>query len=397
VTEVLAVDGGKLMEHRARALGVIRKGFAAVAARPRVFTEELYEDFFKSNPRYRRFIVTDRSRRDVRTMEVATRLIADLDRPIALLPYLRKLALEYRKYGIGEAHYRAFAGSVMTALERTIGKAWTYEAAEAWTDELSMVVSAMLGIAAEADSQAPPYWESEVVSVDRLAQDIVRLKARPLNVKHPYAYRAGQYAAVEVGRLPWVWRDFSFATVPQPDPKGGITLEFHVQRSANGQVTTVVLDELVPGDRIRVSAPTGELAFPAGASRLIAVGHGTGIAPIAALLEEAVRLGDTRPVHLLVGNSSSAPQDAAAGHYLSERLDKLSRDHGNVAIVYAGDAKALPETLASHVGELAAASGGRLYGWGAVAVGSTATVQACLDILAAAGADPADLRSDLFG
>jgi hypothetical protein len=32
-----------------------------------------------------------------------------------------------------------------------------------------------------------------------------------------------------------------------------------------------------------------------------------------------------------------------------------------------------------------------------VAVGSTATVQACLEVLASAGADPADVRSDLFG
>ena len=441
------MDGEHLKAHRAQSLGLIREGFAAVSARPDVFASELYEDFFAANPRYRRYFATDADRRDAKTVETATRIVAELDKPGTLLPYLRKLALEYRKYGVREAHYRAFAGSVMTALERTIGESWTFEAAEAWVDELTMVASAMLGIAAEADAQGPAYWEAEVVSVEPIAEDIVSLKARPA---FAYDYRPGQYAAVEVGRLPWVWRDFSFAGVPRREPDGGTVLEFHVQRSVHGQVTTVIHDELQPGDRIRVSTPAGELAFPAGASRLIAVGHGTGVAPIAALFEEAVEHGDERPLHLVVGNSRStaakkaagakkkAAEKAAAGkaaaaqaaqaqataaaaawagaevaealasgnggraeepgHYLAERLEQLARAHGNVTLTYVGEAETLPQQLAAYVAAVAAdAADGTLAGWGGVAVGSTPTVQACLDVLAAAGADPADVRSDLFG
>jgi NAD(P)H-flavin reductase/hemoglobin-like flavoprotein len=435
VTEVLAVDGEHLMAHRAQSLGLIREGFTAVSARPDVFASELYEDFFTANPRYRKYFGTDAERRDAKTLETAIRVVAELDKPGTLLPYLRKLALEYRKYGVREVHYRAFAGSVMTALERTIGPAWSFEAAEAWVDELTMVASAMLGIAAEADAQGPAYWEAEVVSVERIAEDVVSLKARPA---FAYDYRPGQYAAVEVGRLPWVWRDFSFASAPRREPDGGTVLEFHVQRSASGQVTTVIHDELQPGDRIRVSTPAGELAFPAGASRLIAVGHGTGIAPIAALLEEAVEQGDDRPLHIVVGNSRTAAKKAAGskkkaaagkaaaakaaaataaatawagvevaeamaagdrpeepGHYLSERLEKLARAHGHVTVTYIGEAETLPEKLAAYVAEVT--EDGTLAGWGGVAVGATPTVQACLDVLAAAGADPADVRSDLFG
>lgn len=391
------MDGERLMEQRIQAAVRIRQGFAAVASRPEVFTSELYEDFFTANPRYRRFVIADADRRHIRTMEVVTRIVDGLDRPGTLLPYLRRLALEYRKYGVREVHYRAFAGSVMTALERTIGQAWTYEAAEAWVDELTMVASAMLGIAAEADAQGPPYWEAEVVSVDRMAQEIVCLRARPVEGSVPYAYKAGQYAAVEVGRLPWVWRDFSFATAPRIGGDGRVTLEFHVQRSANGQVTTVIHDELEPGDRIRVAAPEGDLTFPDGTGRLIAVAHGTGIAPIAALLEEAVATGDTRPIHLIVGASSQLSPEQAAGHYLSEYLEELATAHGAVGITYAGQAQSLAETLSAYAAELTAPDGVTLHGWGGIAVGSTATVQACLEVLAAAGADPADLRSDLFG
>jgi ferredoxin-NADP reductase/hemoglobin-like flavoprotein len=437
VTEALAVDGESLNDDllagRAQALALVRHGFAAVSARPEVFTSSLYEDFFTSNPRYRKYFAAgDEARRDERTLEAATRIVAGLDRPGVLLPLLRRLALEYRKYGIREPHYRAFAGSVMTALERTIGQAWTYEAAAAWVDELTMVASAMLGIAAEADAQGPAYWEAEVVGIDRMAEDVVRLRVR---TAFPYPYRAGQYAAIELGRLPWVWRDFSFAAAPQADPEDPdhSVLEFHVQRTAEGRLSKVVHDELELGDRIRVAAPAGELAFPAGASRLIAVGHGTGLAPIAALLEEAAAAGDDRPVHVVVGNSANAAKpakkaaaakktakaaaaadekaqksqkaqktaqaagagDAGQEYYLAERLAELAAAHGNATVVFLGAAAELPQHLDEYVKGLA--DGGTLSGWGGVAVGSTGTVQACLGVLAAAGADPADVRSDLFG
>ena len=255
-----------LLAGRAQALALVRQGFAAVSARPEVFTNSLYENFFTSHPRYRKYFAAgDEARRDQRTLEAGTRVLAELDRPGALLPLLRRLALEYRKYGVREPHYRAFAGSVMTALERTIGQAWTYEAAAAWVDELTMVASAMLGIAAEADAQGPAYWEAEVVAVDRMAEDVVCLRVR---TAFPYPYQAGQYAAIELGRLPWVWRDFSFAAAPRADaadPEHSV-LEFHVQRTADGRLSNVVHDELEVGDRIRIAAPAGELAFPAGAS-----------------------------------------------------------------------------------------------------------------------------------
>ncbi|MEY9933457.1 ferredoxin-NADP reductase/hemoglobin-like flavoprotein [Catenulispora sp. GP43] len=442
MTEALAVDGESLNDDllagRAQALALVRQGFAAVSARPEVFTNSLYEDFFTSNPRYRKYFAAgDEKRRDERTLEAAGRVIADLDRPGALLPLLRRLALEYRKYGVREPHYRAFAGSVMTALERTIGEAWTYEAAVAWVDELTMVASAMLGIAAEADAQGPAYWEAEVVEVDRMAEDVVRLRVR---TAFPYPYRAGQYAAIELGRLPWVWRDFSFAAAPQTDAAAAAdpehsVLEFHVQRTADGRLSNVVHDELEVGDRIRIAAPAGDLAFPAGASRLIAVGHGTGLAPIAALLEDAAAAGDDRPVHIVVGNSlnaakpakkaaaakktaktakaaatppvkaqkaakaavaaAAADEGADQASYLAERLVELAAAHGNAVVVHLGAAEELPQHLDEYLKGLA--DGGTLSGWGGVAVGSTGTVQACLGVLAAAGADPADVRSDLFG
>jgi hypothetical protein len=275
-----------------------------------------------------------------------------------------------------------------------------------------------------------------------MAEDVVCLRVR---TAFPYPYQAGQYAAIELGRLPWVWRDFSFAAAPRGasgDDADHSVLEFHVQRTADGRLSNVVHDELEVGDRIRIAAPAGELAFPAGASRLLAVGHGTGLAPIAALLEDAAAAGDDRPVHIVIGSSLNAAKPAkkaskaqktaktaakaaapsaakkaaktakaatgaadAAGavgaaaaaeaSYLAERLAELAAAHGNAVVVHLGAAEDLPQHLDEYVKQLA--DGGTLSGWGGVAVGSTGTVQACLGVLAAAGADPADVRSDLFG
>jgi hypothetical protein len=113
-------------------------------------------------------------------------------------------------------------------------------------------------------------------------------------------------------------------------------------------------------------------------------------------------------VHVVVGSSlrggagksaaakkAAAKKAAAAPHYLTSRLAELAAAHSNVTVVHLGAAEELPQHLDEYVKGLA--NGARLSGWGGVAVGSTATVQGCLDVLASAGADPADVRSDLFG
>ncbi len=206
-----------------------------------------------------------------------------MDHLDSFLADLRRLALRHRKFGLRAAHYQPTASrrwrpsrsSPACVTERTIA---------AWETGYGLVATVMLEAAAEADAAAPPYWEAEIVAHEPLADGIVRIVARPLEdrlLPGAYLFRAGQFAAVETAALPWVWRDFSFA-----NPPGNDEIEFHVQLGKRGGVSEVLVHQTEVGGRLRVAAAEGELAFPDPdrAVRLLAVAHGTGAAPVFALV-----------------------------------------------------------------------------------------------------------------
>ncbi|BCG64042.1 MAG: CDP-4-dehydro-6-deoxyglucose reductase, E3 [Methyloprofundus sp.] len=114
-------------------------------------------------------------------------------------------------------------------------------------------------------------------------------------------YFAGQF--VNLQRNDGLTRSYSIANTPQQD---GI-LEFHIRRLPNGQFSEWLHDEIKVGDNIAVSEPQGHCFYvPERAEQgLLLVGTGTGLAPLAGILEDALQQGHTGPVKLFHGASKA--------------------------------------------------------------------------------------------
>lgn len=378
-TELDGFSAGELVS-------TVRETFAAVEPAGPAAASWFFEHFFAANPRYRKYFTGEQAAQDRRLYLAVRRIVQDLDRPGEYLPYLRRLALRQRKFGLRAAHYEAFGVSLLATLEHFCGKQWDDRAAAAWQAGYGLAAAVMLGAAADADAAAPAFWEAEVVGHELIAPDVARLTLRPLQDPErpgPYAYRAGQYAALETPSLVWAWRDYSFASAPRADGPGEV--EFHVQAGRPGGVGEVLVRATEAGQRLRLAAAEGELAFPSAerARRLLAVGHGTGAAPIRALIEEAIAAGDRRPATVLLV-SDEGP------HYLAGAFAELAQQHPALTVETAG------ADSAEAVMALAADQYARGGGWGAVLVGPGALVEQWRLILVEAGVDPADVATDLF-
>jgi NAD(P)H-flavin reductase/hemoglobin-like flavoprotein len=363
----------------------IRESFAVVEPRGAEAAAWFYEHFFAANPRYRKYFSGDPVAQHRRLFQAVRRIVEDLDRLDEFLPYLRRLALRHRKFGLRAAHYEAFGVSLLATLANYCGPRWSIRTADAWATGYGLVADVMLEAAAEADAVLPAFWEGEVVEHAMLAPDIARIVVRPLEDAErpgPYGFAAGQYAAVECSELVRAWRDFSFAGAPDGGEHQGV--EFHIQGGRPGGVSDALVNRTAVGDRVRIAAAEGELAFPPAdrVDRLLAVGHGTAAAPIRALVEAALVRGDLRPTTVLLV-SDGGP------HYLAAEFEELAGKHGALSVEEVdGDPLA-----AAHAHGAATGPGGTC---GAVLVGPTAMVEGCRAALIAAGVDPADISSDLF-
>ncbi len=138
-----------------------------------------------------------------------------------------------------------------------------------------------------------------VVAQEQLTHDISSLR---IQLDEALPYKAGQFAQLSLDSLPGVARSYSFATAVQPNAQ----VTFFVRKVEGGQFSGHVHGQSLVGQAVKVEGPLGDFWLRQADSPLLLVAGGSGLAPILALLEDALAQGVKRPVHLLFGARSQA-------------------------------------------------------------------------------------------
>lgn len=133
-----------------------------------------------------------------------------------------------------------------------------------------------------------------IVEQVHVTHDITRLTVQ---LEEPIPYKAGQFAHLAIEGLSDVVRSYSFAT---PSHRDGRVI-FHIRKVPGGQVSPLVNDTDLVGRGVRVDGPFGDFWLRGGDAPLLFVAGGSGLAPILAILKEAVAAGVERSVTLLFG------------------------------------------------------------------------------------------------
>jgi len=171
------------------------------------------------------------------------------------------------------------------------------------TPEADLVVAR----ADDAGSRVPV----TLVSKEALNHRVLRVV---LKAEGALAYFPGQF--VNFVRADGLVRSFSLASVPALDDH----LEFHVALVAGGQMSGWLHHEAVEGTPLELMGPLGNCFYTPGKADqpLLLLGTGTGLAPLYAIVRDALHQGHSAPIHLFHGAL------AARDLYLSEELLAMS-------------------------------------------------------------------------
>jgi len=145
-----------------------------------------------------------------------------------------------------------------------------------------------------AAQQARRRVTGRVVSQDKLTHDITRLRVQ---LDEALAYKAGQFADITIESMSGVSRSYSFATPVQPDSQ----VSFFVRRVPGGVFSSAINDGNVVGQSVSVDGPVGNFWLRPSDAPILLVAGGSGLAPVLALLKEALAHDVSRPVALLFG------------------------------------------------------------------------------------------------
>ena len=133
-----------------------------------------------------------------------------------------------------------------------------------------------------------------VQALKLLAHDVMELKLQ-LPSETNFNYIPGQY--IDMMMRDDRRRGFSIA-----NPPNGETLTLHVRHVPNGRFTSHIFQSMKSRDILRFEGPLGTFFLRKDSSRPnILVAGGTGFAPLNAMIEDAMRNGVSRPIHLFWG------------------------------------------------------------------------------------------------
>jgi NAD(P)H-flavin reductase/ferredoxin len=157
----------------------------------------------------------------------------------------------------------------------------------------------VLDLPAVADAaDAPPIRRhtGRIAGLRKLTHDIVLLE---FSSDEAIAYRAGQYFEFALPGAASELRAYSFAHAPAREPSK--VASFYVRLVPGGAFTSWLHSTARVGDALSGRGPFGDLRLRDSAAPILAIAGGSGLAPIQALLEEALARGREREVHFYFG------------------------------------------------------------------------------------------------
>lgn len=202
-----------------------------------------------------------------------------------------------------------------------------------------------------------------------------------------FEFNAGQF--VNLQRNDGLTRSYSIANIPQKSN----TLEFHIRRLPDGKFSAWLHDELKVGDSIAVSEPRGHCFYLPERSEqgLLLIGTGTGLAPLAGILTDALRHGHSGPIHLYHG--SREVEDL----YRIDEMRLLAKLHSNFHYTPCLSGGRVPEGFAAgRVNEIVSSQIPDLKHWRVFLCGHPEMVNEMKKMTFLKGASIADIYADAF-
>ncbi|WTW98025.1 FAD-binding oxidoreductase [Streptomycetaceae bacterium NBC_01309] len=300
---------------------VLRHSFAIVERRADRMAKYFYAHLFREHPGVRSLFPDDMADQRDRLFGALTAAVAHVDEPDVLVPFLRGLGADHRRFGAVAAHYPAVGDSLVATIRFFSGDAWSAEIEGAWKAAYQVIAGVMTEAARQAEAAGEPaVWDAKVLRRERPAPTVATFT---LQVEPDYPFRAGQYLSLVLheAEVRNVWRQFSVANAPRPDN----TVDLHVRRIPGGAVSNLLVDRVAVGDRLRLGMPMGSTTLVEGSGRpLLFVAGGTGWGAIKALVEDyAHRCPDRHATLLLAARGSDDVYDALAVEQLLHRCPHL--------------------------------------------------------------------------
>ncbi|WP_019142501.1 NO-inducible flavohemoprotein [Noviherbaspirillum massiliense] len=257
---------------------------------------------------------------------------ANIEDPQSLEAVLKNIANKHVSLDVRPDQYPIVGEHLLAAIKAVLGDAATDDIISAWAQAYGNLADILMGMESELREDASDRpggwvsWRDFVVRAKQPESDVITsFVLEPADGKPVMDFEPGQYisVAVQVPRLGLQQiRQYSLSDAPN-----GRTYRISVKREGGtdpaqaGYVSTLLHDQVQPGDTIKVAAPHGTFYVDVNArTPVVLISGGVGLTPMISMLKRILQ-SPGRDVVFVHGARNSAV------HAMKDRLRQAAQQH----------------------------------------------------------------------
>lgn len=259
-------------------------------------TAIFYKRLFEEHPELKNVFNQTNQKRGLQSSALAMAVVAaaeNIEDLTPIVPAIMPVVYKHCALQVKPEHYPIVGENLIWAIEEVTGLKDEDPIIQAWVKAYDEIADAFIGLEKEVYNQMA--WEGfkpfEVTQITKETELIksYTVKSDKIDLSQ---FVPGQYITVDISsdKLPYqAKRHYSIVD-------GGTDfLTFGVRRDVTetheGEVSTILHDEVSVGDTLNLSAPVGGFKLENKSAKQLFLGSGVGVTPLVSMYDEAIKAG----------------------------------------------------------------------------------------------------------
>lgn len=306
--------------------GIIKETVPVLQEKGTEITSYFYNRMFNQHPELKNMFNQTNQQKGFQSTALAQSVLAaavNIDNLGNIMPVVKEIAYKHCALEVPPAGYDIVGENLIEAIKAVVGLEDDHPIIQTWKKAYQEIADVFIQV--EKDIYASMLWEGfqpfEIEKIEQLSSDIKAFTVKSTDYDLSQ-FTPGEYITVDVSSEKMPYRAKRHYSIVSGEKE---RLTFAVKRDVTtdheGEVSTILHDELKEGDKINLSAPVGPFAVANPENPQLFIGAGIGVTPLVSMFNEVVVKDSNAQFIQVTGDVNDTPFTSYLEN-ISQKSDK---------------------------------------------------------------------------
>ena len=306
--------------------GIIKETVPVLQEKGTEITSYFYNRMFNQHPELKNMFNQTNQQKGFQSTALAQSVLAaavNIDNLGNIMPVVKEIAYKHCALEVPPAGYDIVGENLIEAIKAVVGLEDDHPIIQTWKKAYQEIADVFIQV--EKDIYASMLWEGfqpfEIEKIEQLSSDIKAFTVKSTDYDLSQ-FTPGEYITVDVSSEKIPYRAKRHYSIVSGEKE---RLTFAVKRDVTtdheGEVSTILHDELNEGDKINLSAPVGPFAVANPENPQLFIGAGIGVTPLVSMFNEVIVKDSNAQFIQVTGDVNDTPFTSYLEN-ISQKSDK---------------------------------------------------------------------------